>query len=433
MLKSYPLIFLINNKLPVYYIRSFAHLFVLLSLMAHQFLFPSFIEPNLSVFGYALCCFILFFDSLFLFFYKESEKDFDFFLFFLSALFFVSLTVLIGDLSFLFFIFFLVFLQVFPLLLFGKAFLAFVFLLYLSLLFPIAFVWLGTGDFAERLSLVVLTNVVLLSLFLFSALFCFVLNLFQFKRESHFDSINTGLKANSDLSLPLNFSKKLKPVLNALIKCFPEKETQKEKQVSSQEFSFQKGEQELKSLKQFMLDFIEFSELNPQSLSLEALDIKQVLKESLDDVRSYKKRPAHLALDMEDFDSFKIKGSALHLKKCFEHILVNSFEALQNEEKPTIKIYCLRRKNWVSIQFLDNGHGVEEEDIKKLFDPLFSKRFGLRGLGLSYAQKVIQAHAGEIRMERVTQWTKVLIRLPLISAYYDRFDSLKLLSRGKSA
>ncbi|MCZ0932501.1 MAG: HAMP domain-containing sensor histidine kinase [Oligoflexia bacterium] len=399
-----------------------------MSLIVHQFLFPSFIEPNLSVFGYTLCFFILFFDSLFLFFYKERQRDFDFFLFFLSALFFVFLTLLMGEFSFLFFIFFLVFLQVFPLLLFGKVFLAFVFLLYLSLLFPIAFAWQGAGAFEERLSLAVLTNFVLFSIFVFSALFCFVLNLFQFKGESDSDPIDTGFKADSDLLLSLNFSKKLQPILNSLIKYFPEKEDKKES------LSPQKGRRELKSLRQFMLDFIEFAELNKQSLSLETLDIKQILNESLDDMKAHKKRPDNLALDIEGFDSFKIKGAPLYLKKCFEHILVNSFEALQNEEKPAIKIYCLRQKNWVSIQFLDNGHGIEEEDVKKLFDPLFSKRFGLRGLGLSYVQKVIQAHAGEVRIEKVTQWTKVLVKLPLISTYYDRFDFLRLLkNRKKSA
>ena len=425
---SLPLFFLINDKWPVYFIRSFAYLFVLLSLIVHQFLFSSFIDPNLSVFGYSLCFFILLFDSLFVFFYKEKQKDFDFFLFFLSALFLVFLAVLMGEAGFLFFIFYLVFLQVFPLFLFGKSLLAFVFLLYLSFLFPIAFSWQGVGIYEERLSLAVLTNAILLSIFIFSALFCFLLSLFQSKNLPAVESIDNGLKTSSDLLLSLKLSKKLKPFLNSLVKNFSEKENKKSSQTSSQY-----GNKELQNLKQFLENFIEFAEIDKKLLSQEVIDIKQLLNESLDELKSHKQRPNNLKLDLEDFDSFKVKGSALYLKKCFKNILVNSFEALQNEEKPVIKIYCLRQKSWFTIQFLDNGHGVEEESVDNLFEPLFSKRFGLRGLGLSYVQKIIQAHSGEVKIERANQWTKVLIKLPLIDTYYDRFDFLKLLKNRKKA
>ena len=419
-----------SNYLPIFFIRVFPPIFILLMLIVHQFLFPSFIDPNLTVFVYALCGFILFFESLFLFFYKENQKrDFNLFLFFLSALFLVLLTVLMGDLSFLFFIFFLVFLQVFPLFLLGKVFLAFVFLLFFSLLLPIAFVWLEGGIYEERLALVILSNLVLFFIFAFSFFFSFNLKFLTAKNKASFDTSHEGLKSYPDLILSLNLSKKLKLILSALVKNFSVKESDKKTQFSS----LQQEMGELKKLKQFMLDFIEFLELSRKNFSFEVVDVKQLLNESLSALNEHKRRPQNLTLDIEGLDSFKIKGDSKYLKKGFENILVNSFEALQNEKEPEIKIYCLRRKNSLSIQFLDNGHGIEEEDINKLFDPLFSKRFGLRGLGLSYAQKIIQAHGGEIKLERIKDWTKVLIKLPLIETYYDRFDFLKMLKPGKKA
>ena len=422
---SAPLFFLTNDIQPAYFLRSFVYLFVLFGLIAHQFLFSSFIEPDLSVFGYSLCFFFLFFESLFVFLDREKQKYFDFFLFFLSALFLVSLTVLMGGAGFLFFIFFLIFLQVFPLLLFGKSLLAFVFLLYLSFLFPIVFSLQVSGTYEERLSLTVLTHAVLLSIFIFSVLFCFFLSLSQSKSLTASTSkfTDSNLKISSDLLLSLKLSKKLKLFLNSLVKNFFEGESQKKSQTFSQ------YGKELQNLKRFITSFIEFAEWDKRLLSPEVIDIKQILNESLSELKGHKQRPDNLEMDLEDFDSFKIEGSALHLKKCFENILVNSFEALQNEGKPTIKIYCLRQKSWLTLHFLDNGHGIEEED--RLFEPLFSKRFGLRGLGLSYVQKVIQAHFGEVKIERVNQWTKVLIKMPLIPAYYDRFDFLKLLKNRK--
>ena len=418
---SHSLMFSIDNRrLPAYFIRSFIYLFVLLALVVHQFLYPAFIEPNLSVFGYSLCFFALFFDSLFLFFYREDQRKIDFFLFFLSALFLVSLNSLLGG-GFLFFVFFLAFLQVFSLIIFGQAFLAFVFLLYLSFLFPIAFVWQGAGVFEDRLALSVLIHVVLFSIFIFSALFVLGLKMFEAKGAFTIASSSRKAESSSDTLLPLGFSKKLKPFLNSLSQSFSDQTDQK--------FLYQ----DLKKVQQFILDFIEFAELHKKSLSYETVDIKQILNESLEDLKAHEKRPDNLMIDKEGLDSFKIKGSSKHLKKCFENIVLNSFEALQNTEQPAIKIYCWRQKSWLFLQFLDNGQGIEEEDIDKLFEPLFSKRFGLRGLGLSYAKKAITLHAGEIKIERMAQWTKVLIKLPLRDSYYDNFKLFKILKNHKKA
>ena len=424
-----PVIFLTSDKMLIYFVSFFIHFLILTGLIVHQFLFSSFIEPNLSTFGYSLCFFILFFDSLFLFFYKEGKRDFELALIFLSALFLVFLNILMGSLSFLFFIFFLVFLQFFPLFLFGNFFLSSVFLLCLSVLFPISFLWNGAGNFEDRLSLSILTNFVLLSIFIFGFLFVYILNNLEFKRPIELDSKDSALAQSYDLLLSLAFSKKLKLALNSLIKYFPEKES--DTAVLSSVFSPQKGKMELQKLKQFILDFIDFVEFDGKIAEQESLDLKKLLNEVMEELKTHKQKPDNLKWDIECSDFLKITSSSFHLKKCFRNILINSFEALKNEKEPNIKIYFFRQRNKISIQFLDNGHGIEEEDKKSLFDPLFSKRFGLRGLGLSYVQKIVQALNGEVSIQTESKWTKVILNFPLSSNYYGEFSFLKLLKKRK--
>jgi len=55
--------------------------------------------------------------------------------------------------------------------------------------------------------------------------------------------------------------------------------------------------------------------------------------------------------------------------------------------------------------------------VKRLFDPFFSKRFGLRGLGLPYVQKIVTAHKGILNIKSSKKGTTVFIRFPLISLY----------------
>jgi len=54
----------------------------------------------------------------------------------------------------------------------------------------------------------------------------------------------------------------------------------------------------------------------------------------------------------------------------------------------------------VQIEFTDTGHGIKEEDKKRLFEPFFStKEVGKgTGLGLAISYSIIQKHEGEIKV-----------------------------------
>ena len=104
---------------------------------------------------------------------------------------------------------------------------------------------------------------------------------------------------------------------------------------------------------------------------------------------------------------------------------MNSFEALKNKKDPKIKIQGRLAKEQVFLEFSDNGHGIKTEDMKKIFDPLFSQRFGLRGLGLSYVQKILQAHKAVLKVDSSEEGTTISIAFPLSYNFYDEQPKLK--------
>ena len=121
-------------------IRSLPPLSILLFLLLHQFLYPSFIDFQLTVFGYTLCFAALLAESCFLFFYKDKTPpiSLDLILLFASALFAVSLPHLIQAPLAFFLVFSFMFIQTFGWLFLKKLFSSFVFLVYLSFLFPLS-------------------------------------------------------------------------------------------------------------------------------------------------------------------------------------------------------------------------------------------------------------------------------------------------------
>ena len=77
----------------------------------------------------------------------------------------------------------------------------------------------------------------------------------------------------------------------------------------------------------------------------------------------------------------------------------------------------MKKGNYVHIVIKDNGSGIPEEHLKRVFDPYFStKQRGVQkgmGLGLSTAYSVIQKHEGYISVESTSSaGTTVSIYLP---------------------
>jgi len=70
---------------------------------------------------------------------------------------------------------------------------------------------------------------------------------------------------------------------------------------------------------------------------------------------------------------------------------------------------------WATVSIVDNGPGIPEEDLERVFEPFYSTKEEGTGLGLAIARQTIRAHGGEITIEsEVGAGTVVRIKLPLV-------------------
>ena len=69
--------------------------------------------------------------------------------------------------------------------------------------------------------------------------------------------------------------------------------------------------------------------------------------------------------------------------------------------EPTVSISTKKVKDTVEIKVIDNGIGIPQKILDKIFQPFFTtKPTGQgTGLGLSLAYDIIKAHGGEIKVE----------------------------------
>jgi len=69
----------------------------------------------------------------------------------------------------------------------------------------------------------------------------------------------------------------------------------------------------------------------------------------------------------------------------------------------------------VTVKFEDNGHGIDPETQKSIFDPFITKKSQGTGLGLSISQRIVQEHGGDILVNsEVDKGTTFTVFLPEI-------------------
>ncbi|HEY9282735.1 MAG TPA: ATP-binding protein, partial [Pyrinomonadaceae bacterium] len=67
----------------------------------------------------------------------------------------------------------------------------------------------------------------------------------------------------------------------------------------------------------------------------------------------------------------------------------------------------------VSVEISDTGRGMTEEQLRNIFEPFFTTKSQGMGLGMPYAQKVIEQHRGAVQIEsRFGAGTTVRVTLP---------------------
>ena len=96
------------------------------------------------------------------------------------------------------------------------------------------------------------------------------------------------------------------------------------------------------------------------------------------------------------------------------NILVNAKQAVEKDGK--IKICTRATDEAITVKITDNGCGISQENIEKLFNPFFTtKPVGVgTGLGLSISFGIVKTHQGSLNVEsELGKGTSFIITLPL--------------------
>jgi signal transduction histidine kinase len=119
---------------------------------------------------------------------------------------------------------------------------------------------------------------------------------------------------------------------------------------------------------------------------------------------------------LTDSDQMLVAGDEYLLKTAFSNIIENACKYSQDH---SVEISLEQYFDKVHITFKDKGIGIDEKDIKKIFEPFYRASNAITipgtGIGLSLVNQILRSHNGTIELNSVkNKGTTVKISLPSI-------------------
>jgi signal transduction histidine kinase len=158
-------------------------------------------------------------------------------------------------------------------------------------------------------------------------------------------------------------------------------------------------------------DMMDFARARPAAKN--SIDINAILQTSLR-LASFDKAFQHLRLKTDLNENLpKVFADADQMEQVFLNLLLNARDAMPEGGELSVKTF--KSDGSIAVRIADSGTGIEEKNLKKIFDPFFStKPTGEgTGLGLAVCYGIVTAHNGKIEVESNGDGgTSFLITLP---------------------
>ena len=153
------------------------------------------------------------------------------------------------------------------------------------------------------------------------------------------------------------------------------------------------------------LDMITKLEIGDINLNIEPFDIVELIENVFDllEMKAAKKNIA-LAFDIQYQDKIMVQADRERIQQVLTNLVENSIKYGDDDGTTEVSIEYLI-KNKVIIRVTDNGEGISEEHLPRLFERFFrvdksgSRKEGGSGLGLSIVKHLVEAHDEKIYVE----------------------------------
>ena len=162
-------------------------------------------------------------------------------------------------------------------------------------------------------------------------------------------------------------------------------------------------------------------EVNLYKSQSNVFNIRELLDELIHNYKENVSNKLNIKFFANENQNLLVNGQKSFLYQALDNIIMNA--ASFSPSGGIIEIVLSSTENYLSVSISDEGPGIKDPNIKRIFDRFYSFRDnksdqGHSGLGLSIAKQIIDAHDGYISADNVIEdgnitGAKFIVNLPL--------------------
>lgn len=151
-----------------------------------------------------------------------------------------------------------------------------------------------------------------------------------------------------------------------------------------------------------------------ESLSLSKTTIQELLEHFTDIIQpTLEKNDLKMKTNVAD-ERLPVLVDSSKIQQVLWNVFINSIQA--SKKNDVIEISTFKENGFCEIRIIDQGMGIDQDIIQKIFKPFYTTKKHGSGLGLAICKKILDQHHGEILLEsKIGFGTTVKILLPIES------------------
>jgi two-component system sensor histidine kinase HydH len=163
-------------------------------------------------------------------------------------------------------------------------------------------------------------------------------------------------------------------------------------------------------LNNIITDFLNFAK--PKSPNLTTCNVEDILEKNITFLTSQIKEEGYIIKKHYDENLPEIAADADMLYQAFLNILINAMQAMPGGGIIHVNIHSDDYS--VTIVIEDEGEGIPEDLLEKIWDPFFTTKAKGTGLGLGIVKNIIESHEGSVSIiNKPDAGSRVTIALPV--------------------
>ncbi len=155
------------------------------------------------------------------------------------------------------------------------------------------------------------------------------------------------------------------------------------------------------------------SSARPSPPQLAETDLRDLLEE-LRTLLEPSLRRQGTTLQLETAGPVPARIDSVKIRQVLVNLISNAADAMESGGTVTIRAALLgRSEGGVVLAIQDDGPGIPEEQLQRIFEPFFSTKFAGTGLGLAIARSLVEQHDGTLQVEsELGRGSTFLVLLP---------------------